>query len=236
MPNQYSTQSVELICGTCESPFTVQAYRAATAKRCSRTCKRVNAPKTECAECGVVFEIRRRVNYEKRFCAVSCYRAFQVRTFGDMNRTHAHAKPAQRTPEYRSWALLRGRCLSVNNPKYPSYGGRGITVCAAWTSFAQFLADMGERPSADHSIDRIDNNGPYSPENCRWATRSQQARNKRNTWMITCNGETRPAVEWAEMAGIGTGTIRVRLKRGWSLEKAISTRTTNHVAPSVSVP
>jgi len=115
------------------------------------------------------------------------------------------------TPEYSSWALMRGRC-QAGKP----YTERGIKVCDRWlNSFQNFLADMGRRPSRSHTIERVDNNGNYEPGNCIWATMAVQAQNKRSNRPVTINGETKNLNQWAKAAGIPEGIIRWRIRRGW---------------------
>lgn len=136
---------------------------------------------------------------------------------------HGHARPGKKTPTYRTWVAMRSRC---NNPKverYENYGGRGIRVCDRWSKFENFLADMGERP-AGMSIDRIDNDGHYCPENCRWATNKEQLRNQRKTVNLTYRGETKTRQEWCEIYGLSFSVLRHRLERGWSVERALTTQ------------
>lgn len=129
-----------------------------------------------------------------------------------------------RTAEYRSWLHMRNRCRLKTSPKYSSYGGRGITVCDKWFgSFESFLADMGLKPSPKHSLDRIDNDGNYEPDNCRWATSTEQSRNRRSSLVITANGKTLTLIEWSERSGIKSATIRKRLvELGWPADEAVT--------------
>lgn len=131
-----------------------------------------------------------------------------------------------RSPTYRSWAMMIQRCINKNLKGYSDYGGRGIKVCDRWKeSFTNFLADMGPRPSPEHSIDRIDNDGHYEPGNCRWATDHQQRRNKRTTRLLTLDGKTQCIADWTRDIVVAAGTISQRLSRGWSVERALSTPT-----------
>lgn len=127
------------------------------------------------------------------------------------------------TKVHQTWIKLRQRCNNPTDPKYPDYGGRGITVCERWNnSFDAFYEDMGDPPSPQASIHRKDNDGPYSPENCQWATRREQANNTRASKMITFQGRTMTIAQWATAQGISTGTLWARLKSGWSIEHALT--------------
>jgi hypothetical protein len=126
-------------------------------------------------------------------------------------------------PEYRAWSGMLQRCTNPKAREFVFYGARGIRVCDRWKDAAMFLADMGPRPSPQHSLDRIDNNGNYEPGNCRWATRIEQARNKRSNRVLIVEGRALPISEWAEATGLLNTTIRERIRRGWSPRKAVLT-------------
>lgn len=136
---------------------------------------------------------------------------------------HGHSRSdALATTEYRSWRMMKTRCMNPNTEYYKDWGGRGITVCERWlNSFENFLADMGEKPTKKHSIDRVDNAKGYSPENCKWSTSTEQNNNRRDNRFITHNNETLTLAEWAGRTGIKYKTLHMRLKNGWSTEMAL---------------
>lgn len=140
------------------------------------------------------------------------------------------------TSEYTSWKGMIARCCNQNSIGYENYGGRGIKPCERYRqSFTDFLADLGKKPSKKHSIDRIDNSAGYTCGKCdeciangwtanvQWATKKQQAWNRRTTRMLTLNGETKPICVWADEIGLSHIGLRSRLKRGWPLELALTT-------------
>lgn len=130
--------------------------------------------------------------------------------------THGKA----RTRVYHSWLGMRSRCYNKRNKMYPTWGGRGITVCDRWRdSFENFYADMGEPPLGT-SLDRIDNDGNYEPSNCRWATHKEQANNMRKTLILEIDGRRQPLTHWAKETGIDAKLIRNRIARlGWPITR-----------------
>lgn len=129
----------------------------------------------------------------------------------EATKTHGASKSA----EYRIWNGMKNRCLDKSNVNFDRYGGRGITVCARWlNSFEAFLADMGQRPSSKHSIDRINNNGNYEPGNCRWATAKEQANNTSANVLLTINGLTKPLSIWAAEYGLDRSVVMSRVING----------------------
>jgi hypothetical protein len=121
---------------------------------------------------------------------------------------------------YRTWVAMCNRCENPGNDGFRRYGARGIRVCERWQSFLNFFEDMGEPPQG-MTLDRINNDGPYSPENCRWATHREQACNTRRNHRLTCNGKTQTLIEWADEIGLSPSCIAERIKKGWAIEDVL---------------
>lgn len=147
--------------------------------------------------------------------------AGKSKSCGCMTRvTHGMHK----SPEYGIWRSMKNRCHIKKHKGYRNYGARGIKVCERWlNSFENFYADMGPRPSPEHSIDRKNNNGNYEPGNCRWATNDVQHRNRSDTHFIEFAGERLPLLDWATKLGLSPRGLRTRLER-LSLEQALTMR------------
>ena len=115
---------------------------------------------------------------------------------------------------------MKNRCTNPHDSNYPNYGGRGISFAPEWADFNAFLASVGEKPSPQYSLDRIDPNGNYEPQNIRWSSSKTQANNRRTNVSFTFADETKTMKEWATHFGVDYNTFKGRIKRGWSFEKA----------------
>ena len=142
--------------------------------------------------------------------------------------------PQEYPEEYKSWESMKDRCYRANNQAYARYGARGIRVCDRWRAprngFKNFMEDMGAKPSYEktpnrkrplYTLDRIDVDGDYCPENCRWATWEEQARNKTNNVLLTYKGETLSVTDWSKILGIKRSTIFARLRYGYTASEAL---------------
>lgn len=161
--------------------------------------------KCDCGHEGLYISSRIRANLVKqcKLCA--------TKITAKKNRTHGMGK----TSEYKIWTGIKTRCLNVNDHSYAKYGAKGITVCKEWeNSFEEFFKYVGRRPSKNHSIDRIDNSKGYEPGNVRWATKSEQARNRNNNSYVTDGVRILHINDAADELGITRGAAHLRLKRG----------------------
>lgn len=190
--------------------FTVLSYAGQSKdSRALWTCK---------CSCGTVKVVT--AHHLKRHThSCGCLRK-EVNSTNSRNTKHGLSK----TLAYPVWISMKSRCTNTTLQEYPRYGGRGIKVCDRWLeSFENFYEDMGERPSKAYSIDRIDVNGDYEPSNCRWASRKEQANNRRNTFKIMYNGIEQTGLELSKQFNIPASIIRGRLRWGWTIERALST-------------
>lgn len=179
--------------------------------------------KCDCGETCIA-----RANHLKAGLRVSCGCALRSGTqIKKRKPIHGHYIGDRPSPTYYSWQAMRNRCRNAKAPDYHRYGGRGIKVCARWgESFENFLADMGERPEGT-SIDRIDVNGDYAPENCRWATMREQQNNRRNNRMVTAFGQTLPLKTMCNAYHKDTRTVLERMRDGMTLEEALTAKPGN---------
>jgi hypothetical protein len=145
-----------------------------------------------------------------------------------VNYKHGCSLKSQRSKENPKWRLhvcwlgMKSRCDNPNNKQFKDWGWRGITYDPRWAVFENFAADMGEPPEG-MTIDRIDNDGPYCKSNCRWASRKEQSRNRRMNRYLELGGRRMTIVEWSESLGVKSRLLRVRLNRGWTVERTLTT-------------
>lgn len=177
-----------------------------------------------------LFEVLKPKCVTRWLCRCDCGREKIVRGSnlhsGQVSSCGCWKRGLTKTPTYSSWSSMKSRCLNPRNTNYPMYGGRGVRICDRWLeSFDNFFADMGERPSLDHSIDRIDVDGHYEPNNCRWADRSTQRRNQRSGrrgYKIEFQGRCMTVRAWAVAIGLSERALGHRLRAGWPVDAALT--------------
>lgn len=210
---------LKISCRQCGIEMAIYASRLGRKKFCSTKCRDANhrfaSDNKKCELCGAEFS-RGRIPpaqwAKAKYCSTTC-------------RVVGSRDPAalSKLPEFRVWTGMLDRCHCSTNTRFKDYGGRGIFVCERWRTFANFIADMGSRPSGDLTVERIDNDQGYHPGNVKWATRQEQNLNKRTTRLVTAFGATKPLVTWARERGINYGTLHSRLTvLGWDAEQALT--------------
>jgi hypothetical protein len=165
-------------------------------------------------DCGRKKKIRGR-SLTKSNPTLSCG-CLQKEQASDANRTHGGSG----SPEYKVWSGMRTRCTNPKQASFKDYGKRGINVCERWKDFSKFLEDMGLRPTPKHTIERVDNDKGYGPDNCKWLPKKDQGKNKTTTQWVTYRKERRTLAEWCDLLDLPLTTIRMRLWRGWAVSEA----------------
>jgi hypothetical protein len=188
--------------------------------RSNQTQKRRPYQVCEC-QCGVI-KVYEKSCLGKRTVSCGCHKAELLR-----EATIIHGLTG--TSEHNIWCSMKQRCINKNAERHGDYGGRGIRVCDRWLEpnglgFINFLADMGPKPDPSYTIERKNNDGDYCPENCKWATRQEQANNKRCTLRFSVNGEIDTLKNWCKKFGIEYKLAHARItQKGWDAERAITT-------------
>lgn len=155
-----------------------------------------------------------------------------TKSCGCLKIKHGYAKRGKLSKIYTAWDGMIQRCNNINSYAYKNYGGRGIKVCKRWLKFKNFLKDVGNPPTNKHTLDRINNNKGYNPNNWRWSTPKEQSRNKRSSNMITYKNKTQCLTSWAEEYKINPNTLKQRLSNNWSIERALLTPVKKHIRRS----
>jgi hypothetical protein len=170
-------------------------------------------------ECGIERVVEGQNLHSGRSRSCGCLSREVSRQACIARRTHGRSKSLT----YSRWMRMRVRCEQPQSVSFPHYGARGIGVCPRWLDFENFLADMGECPTKEHTLDRIDTNGNYEPGNVRWATQKEQQNNRTNNHRITFRGETLTLTQWAERIGVKRVTLQARITQlGWPIERALT--------------
>lgn len=184
----------------------------------------------QCAcDCGGQITTQERFLLKGGCRSCGCVRREKLSRLGRSMATHGDSRVGKHSPEYECWSRIKARCHRLSHHHYGLYGGRGIQVCERWrNSFEAFLADVGRRPGPEYSLDRINTDGHYEPGNVRWATQTQQCRNRRNNRLLTFRGEIATLAEWAERSDIDQSTVGYRLRAGWPVERALTQEVRKH--------
>lgn len=148
-----------------------------------------------------------------------CYNR-EVSSF--VHTKHGETRSYQYSAEYHAWKSMKERCRNASNKRFIKYGGRGINFCERWDEFENFLEDMGRRPGENYSLDRIDNNKGYSPDNCKWSTPHERMTNRTVTRFVSMNGERVPLATLAKQHNIPANTLRFRILKGWDIDEALN--------------
>lgn len=174
-------------------------------------------------ECGTVKQMQ--IGNVRGGCVKSCGCVGTAKTVARSTK-HGHSTRSAQARTFRVWCNILLRCNRRPSSRYfKNYGSRGISVCGRWSQFVNFLEDMGECPSDKHSIERSDNDGDYTPQNCVWATAYEQSNNRRNNRKVVVNGQVMNVAEAERALGLPRGRILGRLAKGWSIEDSVSTQT-----------
>lgn len=175
-------------------------------------------PRWKCrCDCGTVVVVWGGLLRKGNTRSCGCYQLEQTRSANTKHGKHG-------SKSYSSWSAMMDRCLNSRSKDYPGYGAIGISVCKRWTKFKNFYEDMGDPPE-NHTIDRKNGSLGYFKGNCRWATSKEQARNRSSNVVITHNNRSMCLSEWAEELGFSRFLLTKRLRRGWSIERALETPT-----------